>query len=225
MGIFDRFTTIMKSNVNAALDKVEDPSKVVDQTLRDLREDLADVKRNTAAVMAEEKRVKQQLDDCDGKIKLYEDRAVKALQSGNESDAKTLISAKQAEESKREGLQNAYNVAHANADKMRQMHDKLVSDIQVMESKKETIKATVSVAKAQESMARASKSASSASSMEAFDRMEAKANKMLNQSSSMLELEQSATEESADAIAAKYGSGGSSSVDSELEALKASLGL
>ena len=38
MGILTRFTDIMKSNINALLDKCEDPAKMIDQTLRDLRE-------------------------------------------------------------------------------------------------------------------------------------------------------------------------------------------
>ena len=41
MGILTRFTDIMKSNINALLDKCEDPAKMIDQTLRDLREDLS----------------------------------------------------------------------------------------------------------------------------------------------------------------------------------------
>ena len=45
MGIISRFTDIMKSNINALLDKCEDPAKMIDQTLRDLREDLAEVKK------------------------------------------------------------------------------------------------------------------------------------------------------------------------------------
>ena len=45
MGILDRFVTIMKSNINAVLDKCEDPAKMIDQTLLDLREDLAEVKK------------------------------------------------------------------------------------------------------------------------------------------------------------------------------------
>ena len=41
MGIFDRIGGIIKSNVNDVLDKAEDPAKMVDQTLRDLREDFS----------------------------------------------------------------------------------------------------------------------------------------------------------------------------------------
>ena len=54
--ILDRFSTIIKSNINALLDKAEDPAKMIDQYLLDLRENLAEVKRETAGVMAEESR-------------------------------------------------------------------------------------------------------------------------------------------------------------------------
>ena len=61
MGILKRFKDIMSSNVNALLDKAEDPVKMVDQYLRDLESDLGKVKAETAAVMAEETRAKRQL--------------------------------------------------------------------------------------------------------------------------------------------------------------------
>jgi len=41
MGILQRVDDILKANINALLDKCEDPSKMIDQTLRDLKEDLA----------------------------------------------------------------------------------------------------------------------------------------------------------------------------------------
>ena len=53
MGILTRFKDIMSANVNALLDKAEDPAKMIDQTLLNLRKDLAQVKKETAAVMAD----------------------------------------------------------------------------------------------------------------------------------------------------------------------------
>ena len=53
MGILTRFKDIMSANVNALLDKAEDPAKMIDQTLLNLRKDLAEVKKETAAVMAD----------------------------------------------------------------------------------------------------------------------------------------------------------------------------
>ena len=53
MGILKRFKDIMSSNINALLDKAEDPEKMIDQYLRDLQEDLRKVKSETATVMAD----------------------------------------------------------------------------------------------------------------------------------------------------------------------------
>lgn len=224
MGILERFSTIMKSNVNALLDRAEDPAKMVDQTLRDLREDLADVKRETANVMADEKRVARELEECKKDISRMESAAKKALQAGNDDDARTLVTQKQTLERKKASLEEAYAVAKENSTKMRSMHDKLVNDINEMEQRKDAIKAKMSVAKAQESMAKATKGLNSSSSKEAFDRMEAKADKMLDASSAMLELNEDAETADADKLARKYESG-NADVDDELAKMKAELGL
>ena len=63
-GILSRFKDIMSSNINALLDKVEDPMKMIDQYLRNLESDLDKVKAETAAVMAEETKSKRELDEC-----------------------------------------------------------------------------------------------------------------------------------------------------------------
>lgn len=224
MGILERFTTIVKSNVNAMFDKAEDPEKMVDQSLVDMRENLAEVKKNTAKIMAEEKRTKDLVEECKTKIETYGVSAKNALIAGNEEDARTLIAQKQSEESKLVSLQQSYDVAHTNAVKMRQMHDKLVSDIKELENRKASIKAKVSVAKAQNSVAEAMSSVNSEGSISAFERMSDKADRMLAESEAQLELNKDMQESSADDLVSKYASG-ASNVDDELEKMKSSLGL
>ena len=53
MGILTRFKDIMSANINALLDKCEDPEKMIDQYMRNLESDLGKVKAETASVMAE----------------------------------------------------------------------------------------------------------------------------------------------------------------------------
>lgn len=224
MGILQRFGDIMKSNINALLDKCEDPAKMVDQTLLDLRKDLADVKKETASVMADEKNAKRKLDENDDEIKKYTTAAQNALKSGNEADAKTLIARKQQLEETRISLQSTYDVAHANAEKMRQMHDKLTNDIESMETRKDAIKGKVATAKAQAHMNKMTSGVNTDASMAAFDRMEAKANKMLDEANAEAELNEGV--HSTDDLADKYASGGNDvSVDDELARMKAELGL
>ena len=134
MGILTRFTDIMKSNINALLDKCEDPAKMIDQTLRDLREDLAEVKKETANIIADAKSADRQVKECEEEIAKYTTAAQNALKAGNEDDARTLIAKKQQYESNLVSYKKTQELTHANADKMRQMHDKLVNDIETLEA-------------------------------------------------------------------------------------------
>ena len=223
MSILSRFKDIMSANINALLDKCEDPAKMIDQYLRQLKEDLAEVKQETAAVMAEEKRTKRLVDDNAAEIAKYTDLAKKALTAGNEGDAKVFITKKQELEAHQADLEKTYALAHANAEKMREMHDKLTSDIQELEQRRLNVKAKMSVAKTQDKLNKINDSMKSAAgSMEAFERMEAKADRLLDEANSMAELNEE-PKDSAEEIAKKYDK--DSSVDDELAKMKAELGL
>ena len=226
MGILDRFTTIVKANINELLDKAEDPAKMVDQYLVDLTESLADVKRETAGVMAEEARTKRAADENAAEVERMEKLAKKALQAGNEDDARVFLAKKQKLAATGAELTKAADAAKANADKMRQMHDKLVSDIEDLKSRRETIKAKMAVAKTQEKVAGFTSSADRAeSAIAAFDRMEARADRMLNTADAMAELNEEPVDEIA-ALEEKYASvTDDAAVEDELARLKAEMGL
>ena len=226
MAILERFTDIIKANINDLLDKCEDPAKMIDQYLRDLTEDLAEVKQETAAVMAEETRTKRMLEDNAGEIRRYEDLARKALAAGNEGDARVFLGKKQQLTEKAAGLQATYDAAHANAEKMRQMHDKLVGDLETLRSRREMVKAKVAVARTQEKvneMGAAGERAAGA--MSAFERMEAKADAMLDQANAMAELNAAPADEAAELEKKYAASAGDAAVDAELEKLKKEMGL
>ena len=78
MAILERFGDIIKANINSVIDKMEDPSKMIDQYLRDMMEDFAQVKEATAGVMAEEARAKRQLDDNQAQVAKYAEYAKKS---------------------------------------------------------------------------------------------------------------------------------------------------
>ena len=224
MGILTRFKDIMSANINALLDKCEDPEKMIDQYMRNLESDLGKVKAETASVMAEETRCKRELDECTADVAKYQSYAEKALQAGNEADARTFLEKKQQLVSKQATLQQTYNIAADNAAKMRQMHDKLVKDISSLEARRTAIKATVKAAKAQERINKVGSSVVGASnSMDAFNKMEAKANKMLDEANAMAELNRSGVDSIND-IARKYEGMSTPEVDDELAALKAKMG-
>lgn len=226
MGVLQRFSDIISANVNALLDKAEDPAKMIDEYLRKANNDLAEVKKETSGVMAEESRTKRLVDDNVAQVAKYEDLAKKALTAGNEDDARVFLGKKQELESTGASLQTAYAAAHENAIKMREMHDKLVKDINTLNSRRQAIKAKVAVAKTQERVNQIGASADKMqSSMGAFDRMEEKANRMLDEANAMSELDSQAVDE-AQALEEKYKMvDTNASVEDELAALKLKMGL
>ncbi|MGM9671745.1 MAG: PspA/IM30 family protein [Oscillospiraceae bacterium] len=226
MGILQRFSDIVSANVNALLDKAEDPVKMIDEYLRKATKDLAEVKQETAGVMAEESRTKRLVDDNAAQVAKYEALAKKALLAGNEDDARVFLSKKQELESAGAGLQTAYAAAHENAVKMRELHDKLVKDINTLNSRRQAVKAKMAVAKTQERVNKMGASADKLqSSMGAFERMEEKADRMLDEANAMSELSSQAVDE-AQALEEKYKTADTNaSVEDELAALKLKMGL
>lgn len=225
MGILKRFTDIMSANVNALLDRAEDPSKMIDQYLRDLQSDLGKVKAETAAIMAEETKAKRELDECSAEILEMQKYAEKAILAGNDGDARQFLTKKNALSEKQAALNQAYTLAADNAAKMRQMHDKLCQDISALNAKRDSIKAKIQVAKTQEKVNKITSGLDSAKGrMSDLDRMEAKANQMLDEANAMAELNKSDASGSMEDLMQKYDSAPGAAVEDELAALKAKLG-
>lgn len=225
MGILNRFTTIMKANINALLDKAEDPAKMVDQYLIDLNQSLAEVKSETAGVIAEEKRTARLVEKNAAESDRMESLAKKALQAGNEDDARVFLAKKQQIDATGEELKKAADAAHANADKMRQMHDKLVSDIDGLKTRRETIKAKSAVAKTQNRVNGLVGNDKAEGAIDAFNRMEAKVDRDLDTAEAMTELNEQPVDE-AEELERKYdGAASDSAVEDELSRLKSEMGL
>ena len=150
MNILNRFKDIMSANINALLDKAEDPEIMIDQCLRNLNSDLGKVKSETATIMAEEQRAKRALDECNEEITKYQNYAIKALEAGNEDDARKFLEKKATLSANQTSLQQSYDAAEKNAANMKAMHDKLTSDINDLEARRDSIKGKMAVAKTQE---------------------------------------------------------------------------
>lgn len=224
MGILNRFKDIMSANINAILDKCENPEKMIDEYMRQVVEQLAEVKKETAGVMAEEKRTKRLVDENIEQIEKYDQFARKALTAGNEEDAKTFLAKKQEYVNNGVDLQKSYEVAKANATKMREMHDKLTKDVQKLEQRRKNVKSKVAVARTQEKLNKVSNSMGTASdAMNAFERMEEKADNMLDRANATAELNTDPNAE-IENLEDKY-SNTSIAVEDELEKLKKEMGL
>lgn len=226
MGILTRFKDIMSANINALLDKAEDPEKMIDQYLRNLEDDFASVKSETASVIAEERAAQRKLNECNEEIGKMAEYAKRAVAAGNDDEARQFLMKKSELTEKQVVLQKQYDICADNATKMREMHDKLAEDIASLKGKRDTLKAKARVAETQKKMSRLGSGLESAgSNLAAFDRMEDKVNKMLDEADAMSELN-APKKDSIDELAKKYESSASdTAVDDELAALKAEMGM
>lgn len=223
-GILSRFKTIMEANINALLDKAEDPVKMADQLARDLEKDLGEVKAETVSVMAEEKRAKRAYDEGVAEVEKLQRYAEKAVLAGNDADAKVFLSEKTAKAANLESLKGAWDLAAANAAKMREMHDKLTEQLKQVEERKAAIRAKAAMVKSQQK-ANEIKSDLGGSSLAAFDALEEKLNRKLDEAEAAAELN-TKKDDMAD-LMAKYDDAATvqdSGVEDELAALKAKLG-
>ncbi|MDR2156308.1 MAG: PspA/IM30 family protein [Clostridiales Family XIII bacterium] len=220
MSILERFATIMKANINALLDKAEDPAKMIDQYLIDMKESLATVKKETVNIMAVEKRAAADVEENNAEIRKFRELAEKAVASGNDEDARVFIKKYKDLEERKTVLETNAAAAADNATRMKEMHNKLVSDIEQLESRKAQIKSTVSVAKAIEQVNKVGDPLSKASEIGTkFSDMEDKANARLDKAQAASELN-SELGDAADKLAQSYGSVTDAEVDAELAKLK-----
>lgn len=227
MGLMEtlgRIPKILEANVNAMLDKCEDPEKMINQLLVDYRANLAEVRKATTDVIADMKVAEQKLNECDEAIARKQHAAEAALKAGNEADARTLLASKQTMMVTRDQLKKNYDVCVNNANQMKAGYNKLVNDIDALEQRADAAKAQMKIAEAQQKMHNASAIASANKISDKFAKYEEKAQRELAKANAATELDEQV--ETAEQILAKYeGSGNTSAVDDELAQMKVQLGL
>jgi len=117
-----------------ALDGTEELEKMVEQNLQDLNRDLGKVKAEMASVLAEEQRLKRELNDCQEAIERMERYSSKAGNEGNERDARMFQEKKSVMVDKLSELQAAIKLASSKSEQLKPIHDQLIADIHELES-------------------------------------------------------------------------------------------
>jgi len=91
MGIFTRFRDIISSNINAMLDKAEDPEKLIRLMIREMEDTLVEIKSACAGVMAGGKKIKRQLNGLETKTQYWEEKAELAVNKGRDDLAREAL--------------------------------------------------------------------------------------------------------------------------------------
>lgn len=91
MGIFTRFRDIVSANMNAMLDKAEDPEKLIKLMIREMEDTLIEIKASCAGVMANRKRVQRQLDEARSREMSWQEKAELAVNKGRDDLAREAL--------------------------------------------------------------------------------------------------------------------------------------
>ena len=91
MGIFTRLRDIVGSNINAMLDKAEDPEKLIRLMIQEMEDTLVEIKASCAGAMATRKRIARELGAVRGKVDLWDERAELALSRSREDLAREAL--------------------------------------------------------------------------------------------------------------------------------------
>ena len=129
MGIFTRFRDIVSSNLNAMLDKAEDPEKLIKLMIREMEDTLIELKASCAGVIAEGKKLKRSLDEFKNIERQWDLRANLAVEKGRDDLAKEALVEKRRfakiVETHEKNLINNNNLINQYQDDIRQLEAKL----------------------------------------------------------------------------------------------------
>lgn len=131
MGIFTRFRDIISSNINAILDKAEDPEKLIKLMIREMEDTLVEIKAACAGAMASSKKVQRQLVTLQDRIHYWEEKAQLAVSKKRDNLAREALVEKRRYTRRIDGLENQLTehnllIEQYQAD-IRQLEDKLKS--------------------------------------------------------------------------------------------------
>jgi len=131
MGIFTRFRDIVSSNINAILDKAEDPEKLIRLMIREMEDTLVEIKAACAGAMASSKKVRRQLDALRDRIQYWEEKAALAVKKGRDHLAREALIEKRRCVRRSDGLENELTehdlLIEQYQNDIRQLEDKLKS--------------------------------------------------------------------------------------------------
>lgn len=91
MGIFDRFSKVISSNMNALLDKAEDPRKSVELLIEEMREQIRRGRQEVVSAVAAEKQLRTKVKELDEQIEKWRRRAELAVKAGDENLAREAL--------------------------------------------------------------------------------------------------------------------------------------
>lgn len=224
MGIWARISTLVKSNINAMISKAEDPEKILNQLIVDMREQFLEARKQVAVTIADEKRLKQQYEAELEKSQEWEKKAMIAVKAGRDDLAAQALSRKAEHDNLAEQWQQQWVAQKQAADQLRDALGRLNAKIQEAGRKKNLLIARAKRAEAQKKIQDTMSGMGDNAAFDTFARMEEKVMQQEAEAQASLEL---SGEIEGDKLASEFKSLETSSVGQSdaLAALKAKMGV
>jgi phage shock protein A len=131
MGIFTRFRDIISSNINAMLDKAEDPEKLIRLMIREMEDTLIEIKASCAEVMANRKKLERQLHEVRSRERNWQDKAELGVNKGRDDLAREALVEKRGYSNRADALDRELiecgALVEQYQDDIRQLEEKLES--------------------------------------------------------------------------------------------------
>src|SRR3712207_5042217 len=172
MGLFDRFSTLLRSNINDLISRAEDPEKMLNQILVDMRSQLAKAKQQVATAIADEKRLRDQADAEYRQSADWEQKPMLAIKEGRDDLAKQAIRRQGDHAAHAQQLEERWETHRLETEKLKNSLRDLNDKIEEAKRKKNLLVARQRRAQAQKRIAETMSSMSEKSAFEAFARME-----------------------------------------------------
>ncbi len=226
MNIFDRIAMLFRSNVNAVISEFEQPEKMLNQIILDMRSQLVKAKQQVAAAIADEKRLQDQTRQELKEAEDWERRAMLAVQQSQDDLAKQALMRRSEHISRGDQLNLTWQAHKQETDRLKESLRTLNDNIEEANRKKNLLLAKQRRADAQKRINETMSHISEKSAFEAFARMEEKIEANERKVRASAEIEE---EFSGDKLANDFkrleAAGGNASADILLIQLKQKMGV
>jgi phage shock protein A len=172
MGLFDRLSQLLRSNINDLISRAEDPEKMLNQILVDMRGQLVKAKQQVASAIADEKRLRDQTDAEYRNAEEWERRAMLAVQENRDDLAKQALVRQSEHFQHAQQLEQTWQAHRLETEKLKNSLRDLNDKIEEAKRKKNLLVARQRRAQAQKRITETMSSLSEKSAFEAFARME-----------------------------------------------------
>lgn len=140
MGIFSRFSDIVHANINAMLDRAEDPEKMIRMMISEMEETLIEVRSSSARIIADRKTAERRLKRMKAEVGEWERKAKLAIEKGREDLARAALSERQVLSDDVELVERDLSVLDDNLAKLDQEISQLQGKLQDAKAKEKTLK-------------------------------------------------------------------------------------